>query len=318
MRDDEFVWEPYGSAMAMRARGAVHEGRVVDWQYDVWTGPHGLASDKPEGSFLFPSWYLGDPQPRALARNADNQGDRNAVPLYDFPSQRVVRHFIPEMPLFSASLRTLGAYSNVFASESFLDELAAAAGVDPLAFRLAHMKDPRARAVIEAAAKLAGWKEGEKGNGSRGRGFGFNRYKGGGAYCACVAEVEVDRKSGKVRVPRVYAAVDSGQIINPDGLSNQIEGGIVQSTSWTLKEEVRFDRGTVTQRDFSTYPILTMEEAPKVKVQLINRPSERSLGSGEASQGPAVAAIANAFAAATGKRIRDLPFHPERVKAALG
>ncbi|MGH6768054.1 MAG: molybdopterin cofactor-binding domain-containing protein [Xanthobacteraceae bacterium] len=318
MRDDEFVWEPYGSAMAMRARGAVHEGRVVDWQYEVWSGPHGLASDKPEGSFLFPSWYLGDPQPRALARNANNQGDRNATPLYEFPSQRVRRHFISELPLFTASLRTLGAYSNVFAVESFVDELAAAAGVDPLTFRLAHMKDPRARAVIEAAAKLAGWKVGEKGDGSRGRGIGFNQYKGSMSYCACVAEVQVDRKTGKVRVPHVYAAVDAGQVINPDGLVNQVEGGIIQSASWTLMEEVRFDRGTVTQRDFNAYPILTMDEAPKVDVQIINRPNERSLGAGETSQGPAGAAIANAFAAATGKRIRDLPFHPQRVKAILG
>jgi nicotinate dehydrogenase subunit B len=139
-----------------------------------------------------------------------------------------------------------------------------------------------------------------------------------GLPCACVAEVVVDRKTGKVSVPRVWSAVDSGQVINPDGLINQIEGGIIQSASWTLKEEVRFDRGIVTQRDFDAYPIMTMTEAPKVEVQIINRPGERSLGSGEASQGPAVAAIANAFAAATGKRIRDLPFHPDRVKATLG
>ena len=317
MRDDEFVWEPYGTAMAMKARGAVADGRVVDWQYDVWTGPHGLASDKPEGSFLFPSWYLADPQPRALARNAPNQGDRNAVPLYDFPNQKIVRHFISELPLFTASLRTLGAYANVFASESFLDELGTAAGVDPLAFRLAHMKDTRARAVIEAVAKLANWKPGEKGDGTRGRGFGFNRYKGGGSYCACVAEIEVDRANGRVRVPHVWAAVDSGQIINPDGLINQIEGGIIQSASWTLMEEIRFDRGIVTQKDWNTYPILAMPDVPKVEVTLINRPNAPCLGAGEASQGPAGAAIANAFTAATGRRIRDLPFHPARVKAAL-
>jgi CO/xanthine dehydrogenase Mo-binding subunit len=317
MREDEFVWEPYGSAMVMRAKGAVADGRVADWQYDVWTGAHGLTAEGPEGSFLFPSWYLAQPEKRATARNSPNQGDRNAVPLYDFPSQRVVRHFIPEMPLFTASLRTLGAYANVFAVESFVDELATAAGADPLAFRLAHMKEPRAKAVIEAVGKMAGWKVGEKGDGSRGRGFGFNRYKGGGTYCACVAEVEVDRATGQVRVPRFYAAVDAGQIINPDGLSNQIEGGIVQSTSWTLKEEVRFAGGTVTQRNWEDYPILSMTEAPKVEIELLNRPTERPLGAGEASQGPAVAAIANAFAAATGKRIRDLPLSPERVKAAL-
>jgi CO/xanthine dehydrogenase Mo-binding subunit len=166
-------------------------------------------------------------------------------------------------------------------------------------------------------AKLANWKPGEKGDGSRGRGFGFNRYKGGGSYCACVAEIEVDRGSGEIRVPRFYAAVDSGQIINPDGLINQIEGGIIQATSWTLMEEVQFDRGIVTQRDWKDYPILRMPDVPKVDVTLLNRPTLPSIGAGEASLGPAAAAIANAFAAATGRRIRDLPFHPERVKAAL-
>ncbi len=317
MRDDEFVWEPYGTAMAMKARGAVADGRVVDWQYDVWTGPHGLASDKPEGSFLFPSWYLADPQPRGARPQRAQPGRPQRGAALRFPNQKIVRHFISEMPLFTASLRTLGAYANVFASESFLDELGAAAGVDPLAFRLAHMKDTRARAVIEAVAKLANWKPGEKGDGTRGRGFGFNRYKGGGSYCACVAEVEVDRANGRVRVPHVWAAVDSGQIINPDGLINQIEGGIIQSASWTLMEEIRFDRGIVTQKDWNTYPILAMPDVPKVEVTLINRPNAPCLGAGEASQGPAGAAIANAFTAATGRRIRDLPFHPARVKAAL-
>jgi nicotinate dehydrogenase subunit B len=132
-----------------------------------------------------------------------------------------------------------------------------------------------------------------------------------------VAEVEVDRASGAVRVPRTWAAIDAGLIINPDGLINQTEGGIIQSVSWTLKEEVRFDKNGILTRDWATYPILTMPEAPKVEIELINRPNERPLGAGEGSQGPAVAAVVNAFANATGKRIRDLPLHPERVKAAL-
>jgi CO/xanthine dehydrogenase Mo-binding subunit len=179
------------------------------------------------------------------------------------------------------------------------------------------LKDPRGRAVIEAVAKKARWKEGEKGDGTRGRGIGFSKYKNLACYVACIADVEIDRASGEVRVPRVWAAVDSGLIINPDGLASQIEGGIVQSVSWTLKEEVRFDKNGILARDWATYPILTMPEAPKVEVELINRPSERPLGSGEGSQGPAVAAVANAFANATGKRIRDLPLNPARVKAAL-
>ena len=173
-------------------------------------------------------------------------GDRNAIPLYDFPNQRVVHHFIQDMPIRVSALRTLGAYANVFALESFMDELAAAAGADPVAFRLAHMKDPRARAVIEAVAKKAGWKPGEKGDGTRGRGIGFAKYKNLACYVAVVAEVEVDRASGAVRVPRAWAAVDAGLIINPDGLINQIEGGIIQSASWTLQEEVRFDKNGIT------------------------------------------------------------------------
>jgi nicotinate dehydrogenase subunit B len=222
------------------------------------------------------------------------------------------------MPIRVSALRTLGAYANVFATESFLDELALAAGADPVAFRLAHLKDPRARAVIEAVAKKADWKPGEKGDGRRGRGIGFAKYKTLATYVAVIAEVVVDRATGKVSVPRAFAAVDSGQIINPDGLANQMEGGIVQSTSWTLKEQVRFTRDGIKSRDWLGYPILTMPHAPAVEVVLIDRPDEKPLGSGEGSQGPAVAAIANAFAAATGKRLRDLPLSPERVKAALG
>ena len=200
-------------------------------------------------------------------------GDRNAIPLYDFPNQRVIHHFVQDMPIRVSALRTLGAYANVFALESFMDELAAAAGADPVAFRLAHMKDPRARAVIEAVAKKADWKEGEKGDGTRGRGIGFSKYKNLACYVAVIADVEIDRASGVVRVPRVWAAVDSGLIINPDGLSSQIEGGIVQSVSWTLKEEVRFDKNGILARDWASYPILTMPEAPKVEVELINRPN---------------------------------------------
>jgi CO/xanthine dehydrogenase Mo-binding subunit len=205
----------------------------------------------------------------------------------------------------------------VFATESFIDELALVAGADPVAFRLAHMKDPRARAVIEAVAKKASWKPGEKSGGGKGRGIGFAKYKNLSAYVAVIAEVEVDAASGKVSVPRAWAAVDAGLIINPDGLANQMEGGIIQSTSWTLHEAVKFDRNGIISHDWLTYPILTMPEAPNVEVELINRPDERPLGSGEGAQGPAVAAIANGFAAATGKRLRELPFTPDRVKAVL-
>jgi nicotinate dehydrogenase subunit B len=274
----------------------------------------------PDGINLLASWYLADPKQPGPARQAaqpSGAGDRNAIPTYDLPRHRVTHHLIIDNPIRTSALRTLGAYANVFAIESFMDELAAAAGADPVAFRLAHTKDPRARAVIEAVATAADWKAGEKPNGKRGRGMAFARYKTTATYNAVVVDIEIDPDTGVVRVPRAWTSVDSGQIINPDGLINQIEGGIVQSASWTLHEQVRFDKTGILSRDWASYPILTMPEAPKIETVLLDRPNERPLGAGEASQGPAAAAIANAFAAATGKRIRELPLSPERVKAAL-
>jgi nicotinate dehydrogenase subunit B len=322
MRDDEFGWEPYGPAMVMRARAALGgDNKIADWDYEVWSNSHSTRPQSTDGTNVLAAWYLAEPQkmgPPTSPPQPAGGGDRNAIPLYDFPRQQVIHHFVQDMPIRVSALRTLGGYANVFALESFMDELAAAAGVDPVAFRLAHLSDPRAREVIEAVAKKAGWTPGEKGDGARGRGIGFAKYKNLACYVAVVAEVEVDRGSGMVRVPRATAAVDAGLIINPDGLTSQIEGGIVQSVSWTLKEEVRFDQSGILARDWASYPILTMPEAPEVEVELINRPNERPLGAGEGSQGPAVAAVVNAFANATGKRIRDLPLNPARVKAALG
>ncbi|MEJ0076986.1 MAG: molybdopterin cofactor-binding domain-containing protein [Alphaproteobacteria bacterium] len=321
MRDDEFAWEPYGPAMAMHAKASLDgEGRVVDWNYELWSNSHSTRPQSTSGGNVLAAWYMAEPQqmgPPTSPPQPAGGGDRNSVPLYDFPNQRVVHNFVQPMPIRVSALRTLGAYANVFASESFMDELALAAGADPVAFRLAHLKDPRAKAVIEKVAAMAGWKGGEKGDLARGRGIGFAKYKNLACYCAVIADVEVDRASGRVRVIHAWSAADAGIVINPDGLSNQIEGGIIQSTSWTLHEEVKFDKHGILSRDWSEYPILTMSEVPSVEVALINRPDERALGAGEASQGPAAAAIANAFAHATGKRIRDLPFHPERVKAVL-
>ena len=322
MRDDEFAWEPYGPAMSMQAKASLDaDGRIVDWNYELWSNSHSTRPQSTDGANVLAAWYLAEPGkmgPPTSPPQPAGGGDRNSIPLYDFPNQRVVHHFVQDMPIRVSALRTLGAYANVFAAESFMDELALAASADPVAFRLAHMKDPRARAVIEKAAELAKWKPGEKSDGTRGRGIGFSKYKNLSCYVAVVADVEVDRASGRVRVTRAYAATDAGLVINPDGLTAQIEGGVIQSTSWTLHEEVKFDRNGILSRDWSNYPILTMPEASAVEVALINRPAERSLGAGEGSQGPTAAAIANAFAHATGKRIRDLPFHPERVKAAFG
>ena len=323
MRDDEFAWEPYGPAMLARAKASLDaNGRIVDWVYEVWSNTHSTRPAAPgENNNLLASWYVAEPSQPGPPSNIPQPaggGDRNAVPLYDFPNQRVVNHLITGMPLRVSALRSLGAYVNVFAVESFMDELAVAAGQDPVAFRLAHLSDPRARAVIESVKRKAGWKASEKGDGARGRGIAFAKYKNLATYVAVVAEIEIDRKSGRVRVPRAFAAAEPGQIINPNGLANQIEGGMIQSTSWTLREAVRFDRNGITSRDWNGYQILTMPEVPEISVMLHNRTGEKPLGAGEASQGPMAGAIANAFANATGHRLRDLPFSPERVQAALG
>jgi CO/xanthine dehydrogenase Mo-binding subunit len=307
--------------MSMNVKASLDaDGKIADWHYELWSNTHSMRPESTAGTNVLAAWYMAEPQmhgePKGIPQPAGG-GDRNAIPLYDFPNQKIVHHFIPQMPIRVSALRTLGAYANVFALESFMDEMAALAKADPVAFRLAHLKDPRAKAVIEKVAAMANWKRGEAGSLSRGRGLGFAKYKNLATYVAVIADVEVDRASGKVRVPQVWAAADSGLIINPDGLKNQIEGGIIQSTSWTLYEQVRFDKDGIRSRDWESYPILTMPDVPKVAVELINRPSERPLGAGEGSQGPAVAAIANAVAHATGKRLRDLPLDSGRIKAAL-
>jgi CO/xanthine dehydrogenase Mo-binding subunit len=210
------------------------------------------------------------------------------------------------MPLRSSSLRSLGAFGNVFAIESFMDECAAAAGADPIEFRLRHLKDPRARAVIEKLLpQYETWEKAE----AKGRGIAFARYKNLGAYCAVLAEVE----AGEVlKVTRLVLAADVGLAINPDGVANQLEGGAIQATSWTLKEEGRV--GAVSWED---YPILKFSEVPPVEIHLLGNQFP-SLGAGEAAQGPTAAAIANALFDALGVRVRDLPLTPERIVKAMG
>jgi len=296
------------------------QGNVVAWSHEVWSYSHNTRPASSSGVNLLAARHLAKPLapvPAADVPQPAGGSDRNAIPLYDFGAVKIVKHYITEAPLRTSALRTLGGYANVFALESFVDELAAAAGADPVDFRLRHLRDTRARAVIEAAAQRAGWTAGARSDGARGRGVGFARYKNLACYVAVVADVTVERASGRIRVTRAVAAVDAGQIVNPDGVVNQIEGGIIQSTSWTLKESVRFDRTRVTTRSWADYPIVRFDEVPEVDVMLLNRPDERFLGVGEGSQGPAAAAIANAVANATGRRLRALPFTPERVKAAL-
>jgi nicotinate dehydrogenase subunit B len=323
MRDDEFSWEPYGSAMVMKMRARIGEdGGIVDWRHDVWSHPHSTRPTAGGGPNLLAGWHIANPVGGPMFGASPpgpppNQAERNATPTYDFPGQKIVLHYLTDMPIRTSALRTLGAYSNVFALESFFDEAASAAGADPVEYRLRHMKDPRARAVIEECASRAGWKPGARSDGTHGRGFAYSQYKNGACYVALALDVEVDRRTGRVRVTKAVSAVDAGLIINPDGIVNQIEGGIIQSASWTLKEVVGHDRQRITTRSWADYPILTFPEVPAVEVHLINRPNERSLGTGEGSQGPTVAAISNAVFHATGVRLRDLPFHAQRVKAAL-
>jgi nicotinate dehydrogenase subunit B len=231
----------------------------------------------------------------------------------------VVHHFLPEMPLRVSALRALGAYMNVFSVESFMDELAQAADADPVEFRLRHMDDARARDVIATAAARFGWLHAARRPPGRGHGFAFARYKNLAAYCAIAAEIEIERETGRVRLVRVVAAVDSGQAVNPDGLINQVEGAILQSASWTLYESVSFDDTRITSVDWATYPILRFNAGPdSIEVHVIDRPGQPFLGSGECGQGPAAGAIANAIADATGRRIRDLPLSQERIRTALG
>lgn len=245
--------------------------------------------------------------------------DRNAIPIHAFPNAKVVHHFIAEMPLRVSALRALGAYHNVFSIESFMDELAALAGADPVEFRLAHLQDEHGRDVVEKAADAFGWKNGQTVPANHGHGFAFPRYKNLAAYCAIASEVEVNRDTGRARLTRAVAAVDAGQIVNPDGLTNQIEGAILQSLSWTLYENVTFNDTRITSVDWQTYPILRFDGVPdSIEVHLIDRPGQPFLGSGETGQGPAAASIANAIASATGKRFRELPLTGKRIKDAIG
>ncbi|HEY3654601.1 MAG TPA: molybdopterin cofactor-binding domain-containing protein [Steroidobacteraceae bacterium] len=328
MRDDEFMWEPAGSAMSVKVRaGLSADGKIVDWHHELWSYPHARRPGGREGVNLLAASYLAHPSQPTFPTDVpqpNGGSDRNAIPLYDFPNQKILKHYMPDAPLRTSSLRSLGAYANVFAIESLMDETAAAAGADPVEFRLRHLRDERARTVIETAAKNSRWRpnalgDGGRGTGNtlRGHGIAFARYKNHACYCAVIAEVEVDRVSGIVRVTRAWSAVDPGLAINPDGIVNQIEGGLIQSASWTLKEALKVDRSGIQTKSWIDYPILRFSEVPAVDVEVIQRPTEDSLGVGEGAQGPTGAAIANAFAAATGRRLRDIPFTPERVRAAL-
>jgi nicotinate dehydrogenase subunit B len=319
MREQEHGWEPFGPAMVTKVFAVLDgHGTIIDWDYGVWSNTHSM---RPGGAgALLAGQHMAQPfsipAPKPIPQ-PEGGGDRNAIPLYRLPRARVISHFLPEMPLRISALRALGAYMNVFSIESFMDELAQAAGADPVEFRLRHLDDPRARDVITMAAERFGWSKSQQRVSGRGQGFAFARYKNLAAYCAIAAEAEVQPETGRARLVRAVAAIDSGQAVNPDGLVNQMEGSILQSASWTLYESVFFDDMRITSIDWSTYPILRFSTVPdSIEVHVIDRPGQPFLGSGEAGHGPAAAALANAIANATGKRFRDLPLTPERIRAA--
>ena len=321
MREDEFTWAPVSPAMSMKVGASLAaDGTIAEWQYDVWSNAHAMRPGQPGGVNLLAAQHLAKPfhrSPPLRIPQPTGDGDRNAIPMYDLGSRHIRNHLLLDEPIRNGSLRTLGALGNVFAIESFMDELAEAADLDPVTFRIMHLSDPRAIAVLRAAVDKAGWNASDKGDGRKGRGVAFSRYKNVSTYAAVVVDIDVDPQTGRVVVPSAVVAVDVGRIINPDGLTNQIEGGLVQAVSFCIKERVRFDRQRITSRDWIGYPILRFPEVPRVEVVLIDRPDEPALGGGEGSLAPAAAAIANAFANATGHRIRDLPMTPERVSSAL-
>ncbi|MBO3270894.1 xanthine dehydrogenase family protein molybdopterin-binding subunit [Hymenobacter defluvii] len=310
-REDEHCWEPYGSAMVLdlAARLDPATGRLTHWHQQVWIDTH---SSRPGGNAdkLLPAQYLA--QPRRPADNGATDpsagGYRNADPLYTIPNLRVDAYFF-QGPLRVSALRALGAYGNVFAIESFMDELAEKAGLDAWDFRLRNLQDKRAIAVVERARAIAHQQQvGE----NEGLGFAFAQYKNKAAYVAVVAKVSIHEEGTPYR-PQLWAVIDAGEVINLDGLKNQTEGGMIQSASWALMEEVKFDRYQVRSRHWEAYPIFHFDEIPYVDVTVIDRPTEPPLGAGEAAQGPTAAALANAVYRATGKRVRELPLRPEKL-----
>ena len=321
MREQEHSWEPYGSAMLSEARAALDaDHRIVAWDYRVRSSTHATRPGGRAGN-LVAAWHrdtpVAQPAPQPIPLPAGG-GDRNALPYYAIPQLRVVYDFMPAMPLRVSALRGLGSYMNIFAIESFIDELALAAQADPVDFRLKHLEDRRAREAVTRAAERFAWSAFGR-RPDRGRGFAFARYENTAAYIALAVEIELDRESVRVRLVRAVAAIDCGEAVNPDGIQNQIEGGILQAASWTLYESVQFDRSRILSRDWSSYPIMRFPAAPdRVTVEVIDRPGAGFFGAGEAAQGPTAAAIANAIADAAGVRLRDIPIAAASVKAAIG
>jgi CO/xanthine dehydrogenase Mo-binding subunit len=292
------------------------DGAIIGWRHTIWSNGHSTRPGRSASPALLGAWHLGEPFEPPPAINAPSAAgggaQRNAVPLYDFPAWHIINHRVLAMPVRTSSLRALGGFANVFALESFIDDLAAATGAEPIAMRLRYLRDPRARAVLERVAAKSGWYDWQPREGW-GQGVGFARYKNSGAYCAVVAQIEA---GAEIRVERLTIVVDVGRVINPDGVVNQIEGGALQATSWTLKEAVCFDARCITSDSWESYPILRFSEVPAVEVEILPS-AEPSVGAGEPSLGPTAAAIANAVCHALGVRVTALPLTAEHIIAAF-
>jgi len=316
-RADELTHGPFGAAMAIEIEADLDaKGEIVEWRHSIWSNGHAARPGRGTKPTLLAGYEIESPFPIAISGNPPQAngggGDRNSVPLYDFPAWKIESHRLLTMPVRTSALRTLGAQSNVFAIECFLDEIAAGLGEDPVTFRLRHLKDERARDVIRAVARRTNWKPAPRPG--TGYGIGYSRYKNSGAYCAAIAEIEGDEE---IRVKKLTLAVDVGEAINPDGVINQIEGGAIQATSWVLKERVRFDRARITSNSWTEYPILRFSEVPQVEVEVIQRSEIDPVGAGEAAHGPVTAAIANAVFDCLGVRVRRLPITRDSLIAAM-
>src|SRR5499427_2587519 len=320
-RQEEFAFEPVSPAMVVKVRAALDAaGYPADWTTEIWSGTH---QGRPGGgATLLAAEALPDPPPvpapTDVPEAAGGGATRNGEPLYDIAAKRIIHHLVPEVPRRTSALRSLGAMPNIFALESFIDELAERAQQDPIAYRLARLTDPRARRVIERGAAMANWSESERdpnrGQANRGKGVGFAQYKNRAAYAVVIVELEVEES---VRLLRAWCAVDAGLVVNPDAVINQLEGGIIQSASWVLKEQLRFDTTSAGPIDWETYLVLRFSEVPEIAIELIESDSDIPLGVGEATAGPTAAAIGNAVSRALGVRMRDLPLTRERIMAKL-
>lgn len=319
-REDELTHSPLGAAQLVCLEARVdNTGQLTHWRHALWSNGH---SSRP-GRARTPTLLAASERAQATALPlpinpplaAGGGADRNAVPAYTVPHLEVLNHRLTVMPLRTSAMRALGGYANVFAIESFMDEMARALGQDPLAFRQRHLDDPRATAVLNAVTERSTWwPQRAQAPEGMGHGLAWARYKNTGAWCAVIARVQV---TDAVRVLDLDLAVDVGTVVDLDGVVNQIEGGAVQSTSWTLKEQVTFTRDGLTSTGWESYPVLRFTEVPRVRVHVLVRPDQPSLGAGEAAQGPVAAAIANAVADGLGVRVRSLPLTPDKLLQAV-